>query len=124
MRRVGADCDQRRDAAQVPGLEPGAARGPRAPARAAAGPAVSAGLVLAICNQQIVYDPVDEFLKAREAVRQSNKEKGIESSPVIDDLIMYFLPSHMWMGKLMSESKGAVNKIQDRMMVEYDHEYR
>ncbi len=81
-------------------------------------------LVLAICNQQIVYDPVDEFLKAREAVRQSNKEKGIESSQVIDDLIMYFLPSHMWMGKLMSESKGAVNKIQDRMMVEYDHEYR
>ena len=75
-------------------------------------------------NQPIVYDPVDAFLEAREAVRQSNKEKAIESSQVIDDLIQYFLPSHMWMGKLMTESKSAVNKIQDMMMVEYDHEYR
>ena len=73
--------------------------------------------------QNIMMSSVDALLEARETVRQSNKERGIESSQAIDDMIQFLLPSHMWMGKLMRDSKGAVKKIQTKMQVEYDSEY-
>ncbi len=72
--------------------------------------------------QNLMTSSVDAFLKARELVRQSNKERGIDSSQAIDDMIQYLLPSHMWMGKLMTDSKSAVRKIQTKMQVEYDRE--
>ena len=64
---------------------------------------------------------LDAFLKARETVRRNNKEEGIESSKAIDELIHFMLPIHTWFGGFLSESKGAIDKIQNRMLIDYNN---
>jgi hypothetical protein len=65
---------------------------------------------------------VEAFLSARDKVRKSNKAKGIEPSTDMDGLLLYMLPSQVWFGGFLNESQDALNKIQNRMLLNYSRE--
>lgn len=62
---------------------------------------------------------IQEFLSAREIVKKSNRKKGIEPSKEIDALVQYMVSSDGGSGHLLTGPQDAVNKIQQRMLLDY-----
>mmetsp|Transcript_26303 Transcript_26303/g.56395 ORF Transcript_26303/g.56395 Transcript_26303/m.56395 type:complete len:229 (+) Transcript_26303:138-824(+) len=66
---------------------------------------------------------VDAFVTARDRVRKSNKEKGIQDSGDMCGLLFHLLPSNVWFGDFFKESKDDFGRVQKRMNLEYSNEF-
>ena len=66
---------------------------------------------------------VETFLAARERVKRANRNMAVEPSMDIDEMMLSILPSYVWFGDFLNESRHTISMIQRRMLLDYSREY-
>ncbi|VEU38530.1 unnamed protein product [Pseudo-nitzschia multistriata] len=64
-------------------------------------------------------ESLDSFVAARNKVKESNRDLGVENTRGMDCLLLCMLPTNVWLGDFLSDSRGDVEKIQKQMLLSF-----